>query len=296
MRTYEMMVVIDPSPDMDKIDMVITRIEEMITGKKGKIHFTDRWGRRRLAYEIQHRQYGYYTLFTLEIDPTEINDMNRMLRLNSMVLRHLILVLEPKTAELVLEKLKKVEEESVKKSAEKADAAKPEEADTAKPDEADAAKPEESAAEEIPSPTEEIVEQVEAVPILEVEPLVVEPPPVVEEISVVEEPPATEEPPPAVEEISLTEEPPAVIEPPPAVEEIPLSEEAPAVVEPPPAVEEIPLSEEAPAVVEPPPAVEEIPLTEETPQPVEPPVEDDTKVKQENSEETPKTNSEEDKE
>ena len=37
MRTYEMMVIIDPSPDMDKIDQAITRIEEMITEKIGDV-------------------------------------------------------------------------------------------------------------------------------------------------------------------------------------------------------------------------------------------------------------------
>ncbi len=179
MRTYEMMVVIDPSPDMDKIDKAITRIEEMITGKKGKIHLTDRWGRRRLAYEIQHRQYGYYILFTFEIDPTEINDMNRTLRLNSMVLRHLILVLEPKMVELVLSKLKRSQEETVEEPVK----------------EKDVTKPEDFKSEEIPPPPEEIKPQKEAAPILEPEPLAVEQPPVIRETPLTEESPMAEKPP-----------------------------------------------------------------------------------------------------
>ena len=179
MRTYEMMVVIDPSPDMDKIDQAITRIEEMITGKKGKILLTDRWGRRRLAYEIQHRQYGYYTLFTFEIDPREINDMNRTLRLNSIVLRHLILVLEPKIVELALAKQRKSEEEAAKKPVE----------------EVVVEKPEDLKSEDIPPPSEEIVQPEEAAPFLEIEPLTVELPQAVEEIPLTEESPVMEEPP-----------------------------------------------------------------------------------------------------
>ena len=179
MRTYEMMVVIDPSPDMDKIDQAITRIEEMITGKKGKILLTDRWGRRRLAYEIQHRQYGYYTLFTFEIDPKEIGDMNRSLRLNSMVLRHLILVLEPKIVELALSKQRKSEEEAAKKPVE----------------EVVVEKPEDLKSEDVPSPSEEIVQPEEAAPFLEIEPLTVELPQAVEEIPLTEESPVMEEPP-----------------------------------------------------------------------------------------------------
>lgn len=179
MRTYEMMVVIDPSPDMDKIDQAITRIEEMITGKNGKILLTDRWGRRRLAYEIQHRQYGYYTLFTFEIDPKEISDMNRSLRLNSMVLRHLILVLEPKMVDIALSKPRRSQEEVKEKPAQ----------------EKHVTKPEESEPEETPTPTEDTEQAEEAEPVLEMESSTEEPPPVVEEEPPTEEFPTTAEPP-----------------------------------------------------------------------------------------------------
>lgn len=197
MRTYEMMVVIDPSPDMDKIDQAITRIEEMITGKKGKILLTDRWGRRRLAYEIQHRQYGYYTLFTFEIDPREINDMNRTLRLNSIVLRHLILVLEPKIVELALSKQRKSEEEAAKKPVEEVVVEKPEDLkseDVPSPSE-EIVQQEDLKSEDIPPPPEEIVQPEEAAPFLEIEPLTVELPQAVEEIPLTEESPVMEEPP-----------------------------------------------------------------------------------------------------
>jgi small subunit ribosomal protein S6 len=101
MNTYELMVIIDASPEAEKIDRAVKTIEELITGKKGKILSNDNWGRRRLAYEIQRRQYGYYSLFTFEIDPKEVIELNRMLRLNPMVLRHLMLLLNPKILEQV---------------------------------------------------------------------------------------------------------------------------------------------------------------------------------------------------
>jgi small subunit ribosomal protein S6 len=96
MRNYELMVVVDSSPDGEKIDQTVSKIQEMITAKGGKIVSVDNWGRRRLAYEIQRRQYGYYTLFVFELDPKEIRDLNRLLRLNPMVLRHLVILLDPK--------------------------------------------------------------------------------------------------------------------------------------------------------------------------------------------------------
>jgi small subunit ribosomal protein S6 len=179
MRTYEMMVVIDPSPDMEKIDQAVARIEEMITGKNGKILLTDRWGRRRLAYEIQHRQYGYYTLFMFEIDPKEITDMNRSLRLNSMVLRHLILVMEPKMVELALSKPRKSQDEVEEKPKK----------------ERDVTEPDDSESEETPPPSEDTEQPEESEPVPEVESSIEEPPPVVEEEPPTEEAPETTESP-----------------------------------------------------------------------------------------------------
>jgi small subunit ribosomal protein S6 len=96
MNTYELMVILDSSPEAEKIERTVSKIEELIIGKKGKIVSTNNWGRRRLAFEIQRHQYGYYSLFTFEMDPKEVIDLNRIIRLNPMVLRHLIIVLNPK--------------------------------------------------------------------------------------------------------------------------------------------------------------------------------------------------------
>jgi small subunit ribosomal protein S6 len=104
MRNYELMVVIDSSSDAEKIDRTVEKIQEIITEKGGKILSVDSWGRRRLAYEIQRRQYGFYALFTFESDPKEVKDLNRLLRLNQMVLRHLVVVLDPKIMELAVKR------------------------------------------------------------------------------------------------------------------------------------------------------------------------------------------------
>jgi small subunit ribosomal protein S6 len=56
------------------------------------------WGRRRLAYPIRHNSTdlrdGFYTLYHFEIEPNRIEDIERELRLNERVIRHLLLVLD----------------------------------------------------------------------------------------------------------------------------------------------------------------------------------------------------------
>jgi small subunit ribosomal protein S6 len=55
------------------------------------------WGRRRLAYPIRHNSSdlrdGFYTLYHFEIEPNRIEDIEREIRLNERIIRHLLLQL-----------------------------------------------------------------------------------------------------------------------------------------------------------------------------------------------------------
>jgi small subunit ribosomal protein S6 len=49
---------------------------------------TDRWGRRRFAYEIDHRTEGYYVVWELTSDGADLEALERSLRLADEVVRH----------------------------------------------------------------------------------------------------------------------------------------------------------------------------------------------------------------
>src|SRR3954453_8178033 len=53
MRNYEAVVVVDPRLDESAISQAVDRFTKVI-GSKGEVTRLDRWGRRRLAYEINH--------------------------------------------------------------------------------------------------------------------------------------------------------------------------------------------------------------------------------------------------
>ena len=54
MRAYELMVIVDGDADDAAVESAVRRIGEQIQAKRGEIKTTDRWGRRRFAYEIDH--------------------------------------------------------------------------------------------------------------------------------------------------------------------------------------------------------------------------------------------------
>ena len=90
-REYEMALIVDTQEDVDE---TVKRYEELLAGQGATVVNVDRWGMRRLAYEIQKRQQGDYTFFQFEADPGAIAGVDRACRLDEAVLRHLILQTE----------------------------------------------------------------------------------------------------------------------------------------------------------------------------------------------------------
>jgi small subunit ribosomal protein S6 len=82
------MVIIDGDADDAAVDSAVARISEAITAKDGDIRTTDRWGRRRFAYEINHKHEGYYVVFEAMAEAGALDDLERQLRLADDIVRH----------------------------------------------------------------------------------------------------------------------------------------------------------------------------------------------------------------
>ncbi|MGB8656885.1 MAG: 30S ribosomal protein S6 [Candidatus Zixiibacteriota bacterium] len=99
MRVYETVFILDPSLDEHTVEKEIKKVEDLITGQKGKIVKTEKWGTRRLAYPIQKKMQGHYTLIYFEGDGNIPTDLERAYKLNESCLRYLTVVSEAKTEE-----------------------------------------------------------------------------------------------------------------------------------------------------------------------------------------------------
>ncbi len=87
MRAYELMVIVDAELDDEVIDAQVTRVAELIKQRGGEIKAEDRWGRRRFAYEINHKLEGYYVVYEF-VGGSELNQIERALRLADEIVRH----------------------------------------------------------------------------------------------------------------------------------------------------------------------------------------------------------------
>ena len=96
MRHYEVMVILDAGLEEDAIRDVVDRATKSLTGNGASVGKVDRWGKRRFAYEVDHRSEGYYLLVNFEAEPVAIPELDRMLGLADEVVRHKVIRLPEK--------------------------------------------------------------------------------------------------------------------------------------------------------------------------------------------------------
>lgn len=90
MKAYELLFFVAPTiSDEDRV-AVMKRIETTIAEGAGKVDNVDEWGKRKLAYEINGLTDGDYTLVNFHADPRNVAELDRVLRINDAVVRHMI--------------------------------------------------------------------------------------------------------------------------------------------------------------------------------------------------------------
>ena len=91
MRHYELMVILDPDLEERTIAPSLDQFLGVIRQAGGSVDNVDVWGRRRLAYEIDHRVEGIYAILDVTAEPASVKELDRQLNLNEAVLRTKVL-------------------------------------------------------------------------------------------------------------------------------------------------------------------------------------------------------------
>ena len=89
MGMYESIFILDSLLTPEEIDKTIDRIKEVIVSNNGKVLTVDKWGKRRLAYEIQKKQYGFYVALEFEADGNLPMILQNEYNYNDKVIRYL---------------------------------------------------------------------------------------------------------------------------------------------------------------------------------------------------------------
>ena len=90
-NNYELVFIINPDVADDSLDSVINNISQFITSKGGEVLDTERWGKRKLAYPINHCLEGSYIATRFRMNPAWSKELEANLLISDEVLRHLLL-------------------------------------------------------------------------------------------------------------------------------------------------------------------------------------------------------------
>ena len=89
MTEYEILLLLDPDLEEDRQGEVVTRARELVEKAGGSWDVHDVWGRRKLAYEIEHKGEGVYHLLQFTCEAGTLDEISRVLRIDDGVLRHM---------------------------------------------------------------------------------------------------------------------------------------------------------------------------------------------------------------
>ncbi len=91
LRDYELVLIISPEVVDEALDATIDNVSQFIIEKGGIISEAERWGKRRLAYPIEHFVEGSYVLTRFKLEPTLSKELEANLQISEKVLRHLLI-------------------------------------------------------------------------------------------------------------------------------------------------------------------------------------------------------------
>ncbi|MGF1470269.1 MAG: 30S ribosomal protein S6 [Rubrobacteraceae bacterium] len=89
------MLIVIPELDEDQVESTLARFHTVIERTGGEITETNHWGRRKLAYEIDNRTDGFYSIIHFTAGERTLVELRRILRVSDDVLRHMIVKLPP---------------------------------------------------------------------------------------------------------------------------------------------------------------------------------------------------------
>ncbi|MDP8939728.1 MAG: 30S ribosomal protein S6 [Actinomycetota bacterium] len=92
------MLIVIPELDEEQVESTLSRFRTVIERTGGEVTETNHWGRRKLAYEIDHRADGFYSIMHFTTGDRTLVELKRILRVSDDVLRHMIVKLPPEYA------------------------------------------------------------------------------------------------------------------------------------------------------------------------------------------------------
>lgn len=94
MNNYEVLYILNSDQDDELIAAQADKFANLVTANGGEVVKLDKWGRRRLAYPINHKNDGYYVLMNIKSGPELPLELERNFKISDEVVRYIVIRLE----------------------------------------------------------------------------------------------------------------------------------------------------------------------------------------------------------
>jgi small subunit ribosomal protein S6 len=89
MKAYELLYIIRPDLDEEATTALVERLSGLVASNGGDNLTVEKWGKRRLAYEIQDYKEGQYILMNFEGEGRTSQEIERVMKISDDVIRFL---------------------------------------------------------------------------------------------------------------------------------------------------------------------------------------------------------------
>jgi len=89
-HTYEVMYIVKPIEET-AFETIVKKFDDLLAANGATVEKTDRWGKKRLAYEIKDFVDGIYVLVTFQGDGKTVKELDRVMKITDEILRHMII-------------------------------------------------------------------------------------------------------------------------------------------------------------------------------------------------------------
>lgn len=93
-KHYETVFILTPVLSEGQMKDAVEKFKEVLTSHGVEVHHQEEWGLKKLAYPIDNKSTGFYTLFEFKADPQVIKTLETEYRRDERVLRFLVTALD----------------------------------------------------------------------------------------------------------------------------------------------------------------------------------------------------------